>query len=403
MNDLVAAANMARTNAHVPYSHFSVGAALRTASGRIFAGANVENAAYPQGQCAEASAIGAMVTAGEREITEVLVVGGSDGLCTPCGGCRQRLAEFAGLDVTVHVCGPEGLRRTVTLGELLPLSFSGRNLGVATSQPVGDALDEAVAEFSPRIALILGSGLDALADEIEAIRSFPYAELRDFPRPTVAGHAGTAVLGRLAGVPILLLRGRAHLYEGKPPALVATWIRRLHKLGIRTLLLTNAVGSLQETMAPGSLVAITDHINFQGTNPLVGPNDDAVGPRFPDMSAVYDPMIRDRLAVTASATGITLHEGVFMAFLGPTFETPAEIRAARTLGADIVGMSTVPEAIAAVHCGMRVAAISVVTNLAAGLQGPLSHEETLAGSKAAAADLARLLRTALPEIARATA
>ena len=402
MNDLFSAALAARTHAHAPYSGFAVGAALRTPSGRIFAGANVENAAYPQGQCAEASAIGAMVAAGEPEIVEVAVVGGGEGLCTPCGGCRQRLAEFAGPEVQIHVCGPEGLRRTLNLGELLPFSFSGRNLGVAGTGASVDPLDEALAVLSPKVAIVLGSGLDALAERIEVAASLHYTDLRDFPRPTVAGHSGTAILGRLAGVPVLGLRGRAHLYEGNSPALVARWIRRLRGLGVTTLVLTNAAGSLRPQVGPGSLVVVSDHINMQGASPLVGPNDDGVGPRFPDLSAVYDPEMRAILARAGDGIGIALATGVYLACLGPAFETPAEIRAFRALGADLVGMSTVPEAIAAVHAGMKVAAISVVTNLAAGLaSGPLSHEETLAGGRAASARLADLLEAALPEIARA--
>jgi purine nucleotide phosphorylase/homotetrameric cytidine deaminase len=398
MNDLFAAAAGARANAHAPYSSFPVGAALRAASGRIYAGCNVENAAFPQGQCAEASAIGAMVTAGEREIVAIAVVGGGDGLCTPCGGCRQRLVEFAGPETPVHLCCPEGLRQTVTLGELLPLAFSGRNLG-QTGESATRA--SAFASIRPRIAILLGSGLGSLADEVKKPVSIPYADLAGFPQPTVPGHAGRVTLGHLAGVPVALLQGRVHLYEGASPSLVLRWLTALRDLGIGCLVATNASGSLRSDFGPGQLVLIHDHINLQGLNPLVGAKD---GPSFIDMSEAYDPTLRELFVKAAEASGLRLEQGVYLAVLGPSFETPAEIRAFRVLGADLVGMSTVPEIIAARALGMKAAAVSVVTNLAAGLAPePLSHEQTLAASSRAAADLAQLLRAALPEIARAAA
>jgi homotetrameric cytidine deaminase len=361
VDDLIAAASAARTNAHVPYSRFQVGAALRGASGRIHAGCNVENAAYPQGQCAEASAIGAMVTAGEREIVEVAVVGGGEGLCSPCGGCRQRLAEFAAPEVQVHLCGPEGLRRTVTLGELLPLAFSGRNLGAVRppEAATGEGWREAFARVEPHVAVVLGSGLGAVADLVGEPTVLSYADIPNFPRPTVAGHAGRAILGRIAGVPVAVLQGRVHLYEGGDPRAVSRWLTVLHELGVRTLILTNASGSLRPGAGPGSLVLIEDHINLQGLNPLAGAES---GPQFIALAAAYDPGLCAVLRAAAERVGVELEAGVYLAVLGPSFETPAEIRAFRALGADLVGMSTVPEVIAARALKMRVAAVSVVTN-----------------------------------------
>jgi purine nucleotide phosphorylase/homotetrameric cytidine deaminase len=402
VDDLLAAASAARAKAHVPYSGFPVGAALRGASGRVYAGCNVENAAYPQGQCAEASAIGVMVTAGEREIVEVVVVGGGESfLCSPCGGCRQRLVEFAAPEVQVHLCGPEGLRRTVTVGDLLPLAFSGRNLGTTAQPPDGDAEGwrEAFARVRPRVAVVLGSGLGAVADLVEEPTVLSYADIPGFPRPTVAGHAGRATLGRIGGAPVAVLQGRVHLYEGGDPRAVSRWLGALQALGVHTLVLTNASGSLRPGVGPGSLVLVEDHVNLQGLNPLAGAEG---GPQFVGLRDAYDPGLRAMLRAATERVGVELAAGVYLAVLGPSFETPAEIRAFRALGADLVGMSTVPEVIAARALGMRVVAVSVVTNLAAGMAAAeaLSHEQTLAASGRAAADLARLLAEALPEIAR---
>jgi purine nucleotide phosphorylase len=377
--NLFAAASAARANAHAPYSRFPVGAALRAASGRVYAGCNVENAAFPQGQCAEASAIGALVTAGERDVVEILVVGGGEG----------------------HLCGPEGPRSTVSLAELLPLAFTGRNLGRAdpAERAAGD-WRAALARLRPRVAVVLGSGLGAFADEVEEPVEVAYADVPGFPRPTVPGHAGRLVLGRCGGVPVAVLQGRVHLYECPPPGLITRWLTALRDdLGVEALLLTNASGSLRPEVGPGSLVLVEDHINLTGANPLAGARE---GPRFVDMGEAYDPGLRAALARAADAEGVRLERGVYLAVLGPSFETPAEIRAFRALGADLVGMSTVPEVIAARALGLRAAAVSVATNLAAGMTPePLSHEQTLAASSRAAADLARLLRAALPEIARA--
>lgn len=403
-DELLRAASAAREHAHVPYSRFPVGAALRASDGRVFAGCNVENAAYPQGQCAEATAIGAMVAAGAKRIVEVAVVGGGESLCSPCGGCRQRLAEFATADVPVHLAGPEGIRLTVTMGELLPLSFGPGNLGSLPIAPGGNAagrIREHAGPDLPRIAILLGSGLGTVAGGLTEAQAIDYRELPGFPRPSVEGHAGRLVMGRLGGVPVVCLAGRSHFYEGVGPGPLNTMVRTLKEIGCRVLLLTNAAGSLRPETGPGSLVLIDDHINLQGTSPLVGSNDPRIGPRFVDLSEVYAARLRSVLAAAAEREGMALARGVYLATLGPAFETPAEIRAFRTLGADLVGMSTVAEAISARHAGLEVAGLSVVTNLAAGLAAePLTHVETLARSAEAAADVGRLLAAALPEIAR---
>ncbi len=251
----------------------------------------------------------------------------------------------------------------------------------------------------PRVGLVLGSGLGAIADAVEDAVRFPYAELPGFPQGGVAGHARTLHLGTLAGVPVAVLEGRAHLYEGVAPAALAAPVRALRALGAELVLLTNAAGSLVPEVGPGRLMALSDHINLMGTNPLIGPNDEGVGPRFVALGAAYDAELRARLHAAAEAEAIALADGVYLAVSGPTFETPAEIRAFRALGADAVGMSTVPEAIAAVHCGLRVAAISCITNLAEGLSGEaLSHEGTLAAAALGAQDLARLVPRFLQEL-----
>ncbi len=405
MQDLFAAARAAFDNAHAPYSKFRVGAAVRGASGQVFAGANVENASYPEGNCAEASALAALVAAGERQIVEALVLAAGDRLCTPCGGCRQRLAEFGAPELKVHLCGPEGLRRTVSLGELLPLSFGpsagGPSAGDAGPAPSAlEVIRTRRPAFVPRVGLILGSGLSGIADALEDATAIAYADLPGFPRASVEGHAGRLLLGRLAGVPVACLQGRVHLYEGVPAATLAILPRSLKALGCELLILTNAAGALRPELIPGTVVLIEDHINLLGQNPLVGANDPAIGPRFPDMTEVYDLELRARLQRIAGRLGIDLPGGVYLATLGPAFETPAEIRAFRALGADLVGMSTVPEAISARHCGLKVLGLSIVTNLAAGLgEHPLSHADTLTQAAGAAATLQRLLTGLLEELA----
>jgi xanthosine phosphorylase len=246
--------------------------------------------------------------------------------------------------------------------------------------------------MTPRLAIILGSGLGGVADALEDREVIPYTELPDFPAPSVHGHAGTLALGTLSGLPVACLQGRRHVYEGGDPGAMRGPVRWLKEQGAEALLVTNAAGSLNADVGPGSLMAISDHINMLGVNPLTGPNDDAVGPRFPSLRDAYDPELRAALHEVADELGIALADGVYLATAGPSFETPAEIRAFRTLGADAVGMSTVPETILARHAGLRVVAVSAITNLAEGMGGEaLSHEQTLRYANQAAGDLSRLI------------
>jgi xanthosine phosphorylase len=262
-----------------------------------------------------------------------------------------------------------------------------------------EVLAERAPGFTPRLGIVLGSGLGGLADALEDGVQVPYADLPDFPAPSVAGHGGRVALGRLSGLPVACLQGRAHVYEGGDPGAMRAPIRALRALGAEALLVTNAAGSLRPEVGPGRLMAITDHVNLLGVNPLTGPNDDAVGPRFPSLRDAYDPELRARLHAAARALDIDLAEGVYLATAGPSFETPAEIRAFRTLGADAVGMSTVPEVILARHAGLRVAGVSAITNLAEGMGGEeLSHEQTLRNAAVAARDLERLVERFAEEL-----
>jgi xanthosine phosphorylase len=250
----------------------------------------------------------------------------------------------------------------------------------------------ALVERAPRLGIILGSGLGAVADALEDAVTIPYTELPDFPAPSVHGHAGTLALGTLSGVSVACLQGRKHIYEGGDPGAMRGPVRALKAAGAEALFVTNAAGSLNADVGPGSLMAISDHINLLGVNPLTGPNDDAVGPRFPSLRDAYDPELRQLLHEAADTLGVLLADGVYLATAGPSFETPAEIRAFRTLGADAVGMSTVPEVILARHAGLQVAAVSAITNLAEGMGGEaLSHEQTLRYATAASGDLTRLI------------
>jgi purine-nucleoside phosphorylase len=249
---------------------------------------------------------------------------------------------------------------------------------------------------APDVGVVLGSGLGAFADAVEDARSIDTGELPGYPRSRVEGHAGRLVDGALHGRRVLVFAGRVHYYEGFSLAEVAFPVRVLAALGGRTLILTCAAGGIAERLVPGSLMALSDHLNLMGDSPLRGPNDDAVGPRFPDMSEVYDAGLRGLLHDAARELGITLEEGVYAAFPGPQYETPAEIRMARALGADAVGMSTVPEAIAARHAGVRVAALALITNRAAGLgAGMLSHEEVLEAGRRSAVSVVALLGEAV--------
>jgi xanthosine phosphorylase len=253
-------------------------------------------------------------------------------------------------------------------------------------------MTERIAARAPRLGIVLGSGLGAVADALEDAETLSYADLPDFPAPSVHGHAGTLALGTLSGTPVACLQGRKHVYEGGDPGAMRGPVRALKAAGAEALFVTNAAGSLNADVGPGSLMAISDHINMLGVNPLTGPNDDAIGPRFPSLRDAYDPQLRALLHEVAGELGIPLAEGVYLATAGPSFETPAEIRAFRTLGADAVGMSTVPEVILARHAGLRVVAVSAITNLAEGMGGEeLSHEQTLRYANQTAGDLTRLI------------
>jgi inosine/guanosine/xanthosine phosphorylase family protein len=246
--------------------------------------------------------------------------------------------------------------------------------------------------FRPRVAMLLGSGLGAFAEEVKAIATIPYGDLPGFPQTTVGGHVGRLVLGHVGPTPVAVMQGRAHYYEhGKADAMAGA-IRAMAELGCETLFQTNAAGSLRLDMPPGSLMAISDHINFTGVNPLFG----TVENRFVDMVDAYDPGLLKRLLAVAKETNVVCHEGVYIWFSGPSFETPAEIRAARVLGADAVGMSTAPETILARHAGLKVVGLSLMTNYAAGLvPGALAHEQTLAVADASAGQVAALLHAFL--------
>ncbi len=255
-----------------------------------------------------------------------------------------------------------------------------------------DFLVERLDGLAPKVALVLGSGLGNLVDEVEQAVRIPYADLQGFPRSGVTGHAGELVAGLLSGRPVVMLSGRAHYYEHGDAAAMRPALEVLAGIGITHLILTNAAGSLRDDMPPGSVMLATDHINFSGSNPLFGEPTDR---RFVGLTEAYDVGMRTRLEAAAIATGTTLHRGAYMWFSGPSFETPAEIRMARALGADAVGMSTVPEVILARFLGLRVAACSVITNLAAGMTGAeLSHAETKDMAPLGGARLATVLKRA---------
>jgi len=254
-------------------------------------------------------------------------------------------------------------------------------------------------EVRPQVAVVLGSGLGAFAEELENPLAIPYASIPGWPSSTAIGHAGRLVFGKLAALDVAVMAGRVHLYEGYSPAQVTFGVRVLGLLGVRSMLFTNAAGGINLELERGGLVLISDHINLQGSNPLAGPNDDALGPRFPDMSEAYPRELRALAHEVGSELGLRLAEGVYAAMLGPSYETPAEIRYLRTIGADVVGMSTVPEVIAANHMGMRVLGISCVTNMAAGiLPQRISHAEVLETGEMVRGTLVRLLRALLPRL-----
>jgi purine-nucleoside phosphorylase len=256
----------------------------------------------------------------------------------------------------------------------------------------------------PQIALVLGSGLGGFADSLTDAVRVPYAEIPSFPRSTAIGHAGQMVIGQVIGkagsVPVAAMQGRVHLYEGYSPQEVTFPIRVFGRMGIRAVILTNAAGGINLSYSQGALVVIRDHINLQGVNPLVGPNDDRFGVRFPDMTHAYAKEYRRIACEEAGKLGIPQHEGVYAGLLGPSYETPAEIEYLRRIGADLVGMSTVAEVIIARHMGIKVLAISCVTNMAAGiLDQPLSHAEVMETGERVKTTFEALLRAVLPRIA----
>jgi purine-nucleoside phosphorylase len=268
------------------------------------------------------------------------------------------------------------------------------------------ALADAAAQFIltrtpllPKIGLVLGSGLGAFADALTEATRIPYADIPTFPRSTAIGHAGQMVLGNAGTIPVAVMQGRTHLYEGYSAQEVTFPIRVFGRMGIRAVVLTNAAGGINLSYSQGALVVLRDHINLQGTNPLVGANDDRFGLRFPDMTRAYSREYRAIASEEAARLGIPIHEGVYAALLGPSYETPAEIEYLRRIGADLVGMSTVAEVIAARHMEMKVLAISCVTNMAAGiLDQPLSHAEVMETGERVKSIFESLLRAVLPRI-----
>lgn len=266
-------------------------------------------------------------------------------------------------------------------------------------QESAQALREKLNGFRPRVLLILGSGLGALADEVESPIVVPYAEVPHMKHSTAPGHKGQFLFGKLAGKDVAVMQGRLHTYEGWTMEEAAYPVRLARLLGADTLIVTNAAGAVNTAFDAGDIMLITDHIKLFAGSPLTGPNLEEFGPRFPDMSSVYTPALQDLARQCAGELGLTLRQGVYMFFPGPQFETPAEVRLARTLGADAVGMSTVPEAIAAAHCGMKVLGFTLCTNMAAGvLAEPLSGDEVIAAGKAASPKFSALVRACLERV-----
>lgn len=246
--------------------------------------------------------------------------------------------------------------------------------------------------FKPVLAITLGSGLGSIADLLEDAVKIPYSDLPDFPPCTVAGHAGNLYLGKLNGLPVVCLQGRAHFYEGISSVIAKTYVRTMKLIGCEAILLTNACGSMREHIVPGDLVLIQDHINFQSVNVLSGPNDDAFGERFVGMEEAYHPMLRQKMLAVANELDVPLHQGTYFGVLGPSFETPAEIRCFRNMGGDVVAMSLINEVITAAHCGLKAVAISAVSNMASGMSvEKISHELTLSGVQKATDKLKKLV------------
>lgn len=256
-----------------------------------------------------------------------------------------------------------------------------------------DIIKSRFPSLKPKIGIVLGSGLGGFAEQLEDAVSIPYDELPGFPACNIHGHGGNLVIGHIGGVEVVCLQGRSHSYEGGNYDTVKTYVRTLKLLGCEIFLATNASGSLREEVGPGDLMLVTDHINLQPGNPLVGPNDDEFGPRFYPLDNAYNTTLREKLLATAMKESIHIHQGVYISVLGPNYETAAEIRAFRTLGADAVGMSTVPEVLVAHHCGMKVAVIATITNYATGLNHTAhSHNEVVLVAEQAGQKLNRLVK-----------
>ena len=266
-----------------------------------------------------------------------------------------------------------------------------------------DALEAAVrarSDLVPELALVLGSGLGGLAAQVDDAVAIPFAELPGWPEATAPGHEGRLILGRLAGRPVALLQGRFHLYEGNAPGLVVEPVLLFRRLGARAVLLTNAAGGLDPTFRPGTLMLVTDHVNLTGMNPLIGPNADAIGPRFPDMTDAWSPRLRAQLRAAAAAEDVEVAEGIYIGLVGPSYETPAEVRLYAGLGGHAIGMSTVLECIAARWAGLEVCGISLVTNAGAGYTGePLTHAEVLEAGRDAAPRMIRLVNRFVADLA----
>jgi purine-nucleoside phosphorylase len=277
----------------------------------------------------------------------------------------------------------------------------------SAARPMEFARAERAARFilsktklRPKVAIVLGSGLGGFANNLASATRIPYEKIPGFPRVTAEGHAGRLVIGNVGGVAVAVMQGRAHLYEGYSAKEIALPMRVFRRLGIHAAILTNAAGGIHPGYRPGTLVLIRDHINLQGANPLTGPNDERFGPRFPDMSQAYSEEYRAIAVAEAKALGIEMSEGVYAAVPGPSYETPAEIRYLQAIGADLVGMSTVPKVIAARHMGMRVLGISCVTNMTAGIERrAIDHAEVLAVGERVQTQLAALLGAVIPRIA----
>lgn len=286
-----------------------------------------------------------------------------------------------------------GKERTETKPELMTTDF-------AHAESAAQFLLTQTA-LRPQIGLVLGSGLGSFADELTDAARIPYAKIPSFPQSTAIGHAGQMVIGEAGNIPVAAMQGRVHLYEGYSAHEITFPVRVFGRMGIRAVILTNAAGGINLKYKQGALVVLTDHINLQGQNPLVGQNDDRFGPRFSDMTKAYCKPYREIALRSAHSLGITLHEGVYAALLGPSYETPAEIRYLCTIGADLVGMSTVLEVIAARHMGLDVLAISCVTNMAAGiLDQTINHQEVLETGERVRGDFIALLRSVVAEIAK---